>query len=72
MELEHETKSSLGKHNELINEIEVYKNELEDLRTKCTYLSSEVQSTHRQYTEAKSDLEDKDRVLTNKDIKIAQ
>lgn len=72
MELEHETKSSKGKFSELNNEIETYKKELDDLKNKCTYLSSEVQSTHRQMTETKSDMVEKDRILANKDIKIAQ
>lgn len=72
MELEHDSKSSKSKNSELINEIEMYKNELDDIKTKCSYLSNEVQSTHRQVVEAKSDLEEKDRVLANKDIKIVQ
>lgn len=36
MELEHETKASKGKHSELVNEIEIYKKELEDLKDKCS------------------------------------
>lgn len=46
------------------------KNELDDIKTKCLYLSNEVQSTHRQVVEAKSDLEKKDRVLANKDAEL--
>ena len=70
MELEHDSKSSKSKNSELINEIEMYKNELDDIKTKCSYLSNEVQSTHRQVVEAKSDLEKKDRVLANKDAEL--
>lgn len=36
MELEHETKASKGKHSELVNEIEIYKKELDDLKDKCS------------------------------------
>jgi len=36
IELEHESKSSRGKHLELIGEIEVYKKELDELKLKCT------------------------------------
>jgi hypothetical protein len=34
--VEHETKASKGKHSELVNEIENYKKELEDLKDKCS------------------------------------